>query len=70
MCVLEKTLMTYCWLYFQASDYPIVLSLENHCSPEQQETMAAHMLDILGDLLITSTINDVMPKCLPSPEVK
>ncbi|XP_053114183.1 1-phosphatidylinositol 4,5-bisphosphate phosphodiesterase zeta-1-like isoform X2 [Hemicordylus capensis] len=53
---------------FEASDYPIVLSLENHCSPPQQETMAAHLLDILGDLLVTSTIDHAMPNQLPSPE--
>uniref|UniRef100_A0A6J0UP01 Phosphoinositide phospholipase C n=1 Tax=Pogona vitticeps TaxID=103695 RepID=A0A6J0UP01_9SAUR len=53
---------------FEASDYPIVLSLENHCSPPQQEKMAAHMLDILRDTLCTSTLDDTMPSALPSPE--
>ncbi|XP_077196224.1 1-phosphatidylinositol 4,5-bisphosphate phosphodiesterase zeta-1-like [Paroedura picta] len=53
---------------FESSDYPIVLSLENHCSPPQQEVMAAYMLDILGDQLVTSTINNEMPTELPSPE--
>ncbi|KAL8222270.1 UNVERIFIED_CONTAM: 1-phosphatidylinositol 4,5-bisphosphate phosphodiesterase zeta-1 [Gekko kuhli] len=53
---------------FAASDYPIVLSLENHCSPPQQEVMAAYMIDILGDQLVTTTINNEMPIELPSPE--
>ncbi|XP_066490002.1 1-phosphatidylinositol 4,5-bisphosphate phosphodiesterase zeta-1-like [Tiliqua scincoides] len=53
---------------FETSDYPIVLSLENHCKPEQQEVMATHLTDILGNLLITSTINDAIPSSLPSPE--
>ncbi|KAJ7329222.1 hypothetical protein JRQ81_015396 [Phrynocephalus forsythii] len=53
---------------FEASDYPIVLSLENHCSPTQQEKMAAHLLDILSDTLCTSTLDDTMPSKLPSPE--
>nr|XP_056702580.1 1-phosphatidylinositol 4,5-bisphosphate phosphodiesterase zeta-1-like [Euleptes europaea] len=53
---------------FMASDYPIVLSLENHCSPQQQEVMAAYMQAILKDQLVTSTINDEMPTELPSPE--
>ncbi|XP_015279635.1 PREDICTED: 1-phosphatidylinositol 4,5-bisphosphate phosphodiesterase zeta-1-like [Gekko japonicus] len=53
---------------FVASDYPIVLSLENHCSPPQQEIMAACMIAILGDQLVTSTLNNEMPTELPSPE--
>uniref|UniRef100_A0A8D2LLT9 Phosphoinositide phospholipase C n=1 Tax=Varanus komodoensis TaxID=61221 RepID=A0A8D2LLT9_VARKO len=53
---------------FEASDYPIVLSLENHCSPTQQERMAAHLLDILRDTLCVSTIDGSMPAELPSPD--
>ncbi|XP_061438066.1 1-phosphatidylinositol 4,5-bisphosphate phosphodiesterase zeta-1-like [Rhineura floridana] len=53
---------------FEASDYPVVLSLENHCSPPQQEKMAGHLLDILRDTLCTSTLDDNMPTELPSPE--
>ncbi|XP_042325408.1 1-phosphatidylinositol 4,5-bisphosphate phosphodiesterase zeta-1-like [Sceloporus undulatus] len=53
---------------FEVSDYPIILSLENHCSPPQQERMAAHMLDIFRDTLCVSTLDDSMPSQLPSPE--
>ncbi|XP_039174788.1 1-phosphatidylinositol 4,5-bisphosphate phosphodiesterase zeta-1-like isoform X3 [Crotalus tigris] len=53
---------------FEASDYPIILSLENHCSPPQQERMAAHLLDILRDTLCTTTIDNAVPTELPSPE--
>ncbi|XP_007441132.1 1-phosphatidylinositol 4,5-bisphosphate phosphodiesterase zeta-1-like [Python bivittatus] len=53
---------------FETSDYPIILSLENHCSPPQQERMAAHMLDILRDSLCTTTIDNSVPTELPSPE--
>ncbi|XP_058047672.1 1-phosphatidylinositol 4,5-bisphosphate phosphodiesterase zeta-1-like [Ahaetulla prasina] len=52
----------------KASDYPIILSLENHCSPPQQERMAAHLLDILRDSLCTTTIDNAVPTELPSPE--
>ncbi|KFO15422.1 1-phosphatidylinositol 4,5-bisphosphate phosphodiesterase zeta-1, partial [Balearica regulorum gibbericeps] len=55
-------------LYFQASDYPIVLSLENHCSCKQQEVMADYLESILGDKLITSAIDDTEFTQLPSPE--
>uniref|UniRef100_A0A8C5RE14 Phosphoinositide phospholipase C n=1 Tax=Laticauda laticaudata TaxID=8630 RepID=A0A8C5RE14_LATLA len=53
---------------FEASDYPIILSLENHCSPPQQERMAAHLLDIFRDSLCTTTIDNTVPSELPSPE--
>ncbi|XP_031453677.1 1-phosphatidylinositol 4,5-bisphosphate phosphodiesterase zeta-1 isoform X4 [Phasianus colchicus] len=53
---------------FAASDYPVVLSLENHCSPKQQERMAQYLLNILGDKLLTSTIGDIAVTQLPSPE--
>ncbi|XP_062990484.1 1-phosphatidylinositol 4,5-bisphosphate phosphodiesterase zeta-1-like isoform X2 [Elgaria multicarinata webbii] len=53
---------------FETSDYPIVLSLENHCGPKQQEKMAAHLLDILRDTLCVSTLDGTMPSELPSPE--
>ena len=33
---------------FFVSDYPLVLSIENHCSLEQQDKMADHMKLILG----------------------
>ncbi|NXV43307.1 PLCZ1 phosphodiesterase, partial [Uria aalge] len=53
---------------FVASDYPVVLSLENHCSPKQQEVMAEYLESILGDKLLTSTIGDTDVTQLPSPE--
>jgi hypothetical protein len=33
---------------FYASEYPVILSLENHCSEQQQETLARHLRDVLG----------------------
>ncbi|XP_074757421.1 1-phosphatidylinositol 4,5-bisphosphate phosphodiesterase zeta-1 [Athene noctua] len=53
---------------FVASDYPVVLSLENHCSSKQQEVMADYLRNILGDKLLTSTIGDTVVTQLPSPE--
>ena len=34
-----------------SSSYPVILSLENHCSISQQKTMATHMVNILGGIL-------------------
>ncbi|NXK59680.1 PLCZ1 phosphodiesterase, partial [Sylvietta virens] len=54
---------------FMSSAYPLVLSLENHCSPKQQEVMADCLKTILGDKLLSSPIGgEVDVTQLPSPE--
>ncbi|TSK98412.1 1-phosphatidylinositol 4,5-bisphosphate phosphodiesterase delta-1 [Bagarius yarrelli] len=53
---------------FKASEYPVILSLENHCSVEQQKLMAHHMTSILGSALLTRPLGKEIPTCLPSPE--
>ncbi|NXW74945.1 1-phosphatidylinositol 4,5-bisphosphate phosphodiesterase zeta-1 [Hirundo rustica] len=54
---------------FMSSAYPLVLSLENHCSPKQQEVMADCLKTILGEKLLSSPIGgEVDMTRLPSPE--
>ncbi|KPP56998.1 hypothetical protein Z043_125329 [Scleropages formosus] len=53
----------------QASSFPLILSLENHCSVEQQTVMSQHLRGILGDKLLTKPLGDQPPTTLPSPEV-
>ncbi|XP_074684967.1 1-phosphatidylinositol 4,5-bisphosphate phosphodiesterase delta-4 isoform X1 [Strix aluco] len=53
---------------FKTSDYPVILSLENHCSMEQQEVLAQQLKDILGEQLLTTTTDGRVPTQLPSPE--
>ncbi|XP_044097539.1 1-phosphatidylinositol 4,5-bisphosphate phosphodiesterase delta-4 [Neovison vison] len=53
---------------FQTSDYPVILSLENHCSWEQQQVMAYHLTEILGEQLLSTTLDGLLPTQLPSPE--
>ncbi|XP_054979152.1 1-phosphatidylinositol 4,5-bisphosphate phosphodiesterase delta-4 [Sorex araneus] len=53
---------------FQTSDYPVILSLENHCGWEQQGVLANHLTEILGEQLLSNTDDDLMPALLPSPE--
>ncbi|XP_060049871.1 1-phosphatidylinositol 4,5-bisphosphate phosphodiesterase delta-4 isoform X2 [Erinaceus europaeus] len=53
---------------FQTSDYPVILSLENHCSWDQQQTLASHLTEILGDQLLSTTVDGLLPTQLPSPE--
>ncbi|NXI18999.1 PLCZ1 phosphodiesterase, partial [Irena cyanogastra] len=54
---------------FRSSAYPLVLSLENHCSAKQQEVMADCLKTILGDKLLCTPIDgEVDITGLPSPE--
>ncbi|XP_077604736.1 1-phosphatidylinositol 4,5-bisphosphate phosphodiesterase delta-4 isoform X3 [Crocuta crocuta] len=53
---------------FQTSDYPVILSLENHCSWEQQQVIAQHLTEILGEQLLSTTLDGLLPTQLPSPE--
>lgn len=50
---------------FKASSYPLILSLENHCSLSQQTRMAEIMVDVLGEMLVVPTWDDELQ--LPSP---
>ncbi|XP_062504200.1 inactive phospholipase C-like protein 2 isoform X2 [Corticium candelabrum] len=52
---------------FETSEYPVILSLENHCSIPMQKVMASHLQEILGDMLYT-TPPDETRQYLPSPE--
>lgn len=51
---------------FVASDYPVIVSLEVHCTVEQQDRLAAIILEVFGDLLITSPLEE--GPHIPSPE--
>ncbi|KAI7792763.1 1-phosphatidylinositol 4,5-bisphosphate phosphodiesterase delta-1a isoform X2 [Triplophysa rosa] len=53
---------------FKTSKYPVILSLENHCSVEQQKTMAHHLTSILGSALLTQPLGNYMPTTFPGPE--
>uniref|UniRef100_A0A146NK19 Phosphoinositide phospholipase C n=1 Tax=Fundulus heteroclitus TaxID=8078 RepID=A0A146NK19_FUNHE len=53
---------------FKTSEYPVILSLENHCTVEQQKVMAHHLISILGDALVTKPLGNTMPTDFPSPE--
>ncbi|CAG5104613.1 Oidioi.mRNA.OKI2018_I69.chr1.g1388.t1.cds [Oikopleura dioica] len=52
---------------FKKSEYPVCLSLENHCHIPQRQKMAKYMVEILGDLLLRAPV-DPDEDCLPSPE--
>uniref|UniRef100_A0A3B4YTI6 1-phosphatidylinositol 4,5-bisphosphate phosphodiesterase gamma n=1 Tax=Seriola lalandi dorsalis TaxID=1841481 RepID=A0A3B4YTI6_SERLL len=51
---------------FVTSDYPIILSIEDHCSIVQQRNMATHFKKVFGDMLLTKAV-DIVADGLPSP---
>ncbi|KAI0987345.1 hypothetical protein GJ496_009559 [Pomphorhynchus laevis] len=54
---------------FVTSPYPIILSLENHCSAENNEKMAAYMKQRFGDMLLTEPLDRFPLKCTESPRL-
>ncbi|XP_020488048.2 1-phosphatidylinositol 4,5-bisphosphate phosphodiesterase beta-4 isoform X2 [Labrus bergylta] len=55
---------------FVTSDYPVILSFENHCSKPQQYKMAKYCEEIFGDLLLKQPLENfpIEPgRPLPSP---
>lgn len=53
---------------FIKNDYPVILSIENHCSVPQQKKMAQYLIEILGDKLDVFNIKADESGQLPSPE--
>uniref|UniRef100_A0A8D2Q4N1 1-phosphatidylinositol 4,5-bisphosphate phosphodiesterase gamma n=1 Tax=Varanus komodoensis TaxID=61221 RepID=A0A8D2Q4N1_VARKO len=51
---------------FVTSDYPVILSIEDHCSIAQQRNMAQNFKKVFGDMLLTKPV-DVSADGLPSP---
>ncbi|CAI5778868.1 1-phosphatidylinositol 4,5-bisphosphate phosphodiesterase gamma-1-like isoform X1 [Podarcis lilfordi] len=51
---------------FATSEFPVILSIEDHCSIVQQRNMAAHFKKVFGDMLLTKPV-DVNADQLPSP---
>lgn len=51
---------------FITSPYPVILSLENHCSKAVQDRVAYHLETILGDMVVRCT--NAHMDALPSPE--
>ncbi|KAF4107453.1 hypothetical protein G5714_011817 [Onychostoma macrolepis] len=54
---------------FAKTQYPVILSIENHCTVPQQKKMAQHLMEVLQDKLDLSNINMNESRRLPSPEL-
>uniref|UniRef100_A0A8V0ZC60 Phosphoinositide phospholipase C n=1 Tax=Gallus gallus TaxID=9031 RepID=A0A8V0ZC60_CHICK len=52
---------------FIKNEYPVILSIENHCSVVQQKKMAQYLTEILGDKLDLSSVHNDDSTRLPSP---
>ncbi|NXP44268.1 PLCH2 phosphodiesterase, partial [Heliornis fulica] len=52
---------------FIKNEYPVILSIENHCSVVQQKKMAQYLTEILGDKLDLSSVHNDDSTKLPSP---
>ncbi|XP_055893001.1 1-phosphatidylinositol 4,5-bisphosphate phosphodiesterase gamma-1-like isoform X2 [Biomphalaria glabrata] len=59
-----QTIKEHAWI---ASEYPLILSIENHCNLSQQRIMAQLLKDVFKEDLLTDQI-DVNETQLPSPK--
>ncbi|XP_026126380.1 1-phosphatidylinositol 4,5-bisphosphate phosphodiesterase eta-2-like isoform X1 [Carassius auratus] len=53
---------------FIKTQFPVILSIENHCSVPQQKKMAQYLTEVLGDKLDVFSIPADPSGLLPSPE--
>lgn len=42
---------------FKTSDFPVVLSFENHCNPRQQAKIARYCREIFGEMLLDKPLD-------------
>ena len=42
---------------FKTSDYPVILSFENHCNPRQQAKIAQYCQEIFGENLLDAPLD-------------
>ncbi|KAK3855644.1 hypothetical protein Pcinc_037965 [Petrolisthes cinctipes] len=52
---------------FVTSEYPVILSIENHCKLNQQKEMAGLFRDVFGDRLLVEPVSP-NEQVMPSPE--
>ncbi|XP_008933974.1 PREDICTED: 1-phosphatidylinositol 4,5-bisphosphate phosphodiesterase eta-1 [Merops nubicus] len=53
---------------FIKNEFPVILSIENHCSIQQQKKIAQYLKDIFGDKLDLSSVVTGDSRQLPSPQ--
>ncbi|NXW27355.1 PLCH1 phosphodiesterase, partial [Phaetusa simplex] len=53
---------------FIKNEFPVILSIENHCSIQQQKKIAQYLKEIFGDKLDLSSVTTGDSRQLPSPQ--
>lgn len=53
---------------FKASDYPVIITIESHLSPEHQKIAAKVLKEILGDTMFIPSASDRPPISFQSPD--
>ncbi|XP_031975812.1 1-phosphatidylinositol 4,5-bisphosphate phosphodiesterase eta-1 isoform X2 [Corvus moneduloides] len=53
---------------FIKNEFPVILSIENHCSIQQQKKIAQYLKEIFGDKLDLSSVSTGDRRQLPSPQ--
>lgn len=43
---------------FKTSDFPVILSFENHCNPRQQAKIANYCREIFGEMLLDEPLEN------------
>lgn len=56
-----------CWFFFSFR-YPVILSIENHCTIQQQKKIAQYLREIFGNKLDVGDVLSGDSKTLPSPQ--
>lgn len=54
-------------VFFSTLRFPVILSIENHCSIQQQKKIAQYLREIFGDKLDVGDVLSRESKTLPSP---
>lgn len=54
-------------MFFPPPRFPVILSIENHCSIQQQKKIAQYLREIFGDKLDVGDVLSRESKTLPSP---
>ena len=57
------------WSFCAIPRYPVILSIENHCSVPQQKKMAEYIVEVLQDKVDLSNVTVNETRKLPSPEI-
>ena len=69
MNVLPSCCCKMCQCVMLTPRYPVILSIENHCTVPQQKKMAEYLREVLQDKLDLTNVNVQECKKLPSPEI-